>query len=155
VLIGVSDERDQSADYATNVNYWQDYISLFQDVKTNPEDVIIHAIGGDNPVGCGGNEAYTGMYEATMATGGIFLSICALDWGEHLQTIVDSFVNTGVFDLTDTPVPESIVLQVDGVTITEGWEYDETENAIIFEEASIPLGGSTIDITYAVAGTCE
>ena len=158
VLIGISDERDQSYDYVTNPTnstYWEYYISLFQDVKTNPDDVIIHAIGGDYPGGCGDNDAYEGMYEATMATGGVFLSICTLDWGEHLQTIVDSFVDSGVFALTDTPVPETIVVQVDGVTITEGWEYDATENTIIFAEAYIPLGGSTIDVTYATAGTCE
>ena len=45
---------------------------LFQGLKTNPDDVVFHAIGGDYPSGCGGNDAYTGMYEASVATGGLF-----------------------------------------------------------------------------------
>ena len=52
-LVGVSDEPEQS------VNSYSYYISMFQSLKSNPSDVVIHGIGGDYPSGCGSNSAYT------------------------------------------------------------------------------------------------
>lgn len=155
ILIGMSDERDQSPGSFDNPNYWQDYLLSFQSVKSNPNDVIIHAIGGDPNTACGLSSPYTGMIEASQATGGIVLNICDPTWGADLQSLVDTFETQSVFHLSIPPVIETIIVQIDGITITEGWTYDEIENSISFDASSVPLGGSTIDITYASAGTCE
>ncbi len=72
----VSDEPEQS------VNPYTYYVSLFQGMKADPDDVVIHAVAGDYPGGCGSASAGTGYYEATVATGGVFLSICASRLGE-------------------------------------------------------------------------
>ncbi len=150
-LIGVSDEPEQSSN---NYGY---YIALFQSYKNDPDDLVIHAIGGDYPSGCGGTaQAYTGMYEATVATGGEFLSICATDWASHLETLAEgSAAVLDSFALSATPVPETLVVRVDGVQSALGWAYQEDINSVVFDHEYIPDGGSTIEIEYALYGSCE
>jgi hypothetical protein len=149
-LIGVSDEPEQS------VNSWSYYLTLFQSYKDDPDDLIMHAVGGDYPSGCGSASAYTGFYEATVATGGQFLSICATDWASHLTTLAEAAAATlDTFQLTADAVPETVVVRIDGVTSTLGWEYDEGQNAVIFQTEYIPEGGSTIEVEYALMGDCD
>ena len=150
-LVGVSDEREQS------ISSWEYYVESFQALKDDADQVVVHAIGGDYGTGCGGTaEPYTGFYEATVATGGQFLSICATDFGAHLETLAEgSAADLSSFTLTDSPVEETIVVRVDGVTKTQGWEYDQSENQVEFEADYIPEGGSTIEIEYALFGDCE
>ncbi len=149
-IVGVSDEPEQS------VNSWSHYVSLFQSYKYNPDDVVVHAVGGDYPGGCGGNQAYTGFYEATVATGGQFLSICATDWASHLSALAEaSSALLDSFTLTTEPVPETITVRVDGVTHTLGWSYDADINSVIFDTDHIPEGGATVEIAYALKGDCE
>ncbi len=149
-IVLVSDEPEQS------VNNYAYYVSLFQSLKDNADDVVIHAIGGDYPGGCGSASAYTGAYEATVATGGLFLSICATDWGTHLEALAEgSATDLSSFELSDWPVEETIVVKIDGVTTTIGWEYNPTDNAIDFDEDYVPEGGSTIEVEYALFGDCD
>ncbi len=149
-LVGVSDEPEQS------VNNYTYYISLFQSLKDDPDDVIMHAIGGDYPSGCGSASAYTGFYEATVATGGLFLSICAVDWGSHLEDLAEgSTADLSSFALTQYPVPETIEIEVDGTTTTIGWTYNPSTNSIDFDSDYVPEGGSTIVINYALFGDCD
>lgn len=148
-LVGVTDEVEQSA------NPWTYYVSYFQGLKRNPDDVVINAIAGDYPNGCNGNQPGTGWYEATVATGGLFLSICATDWASHLQALAEgAAADLSSFELTQWAVPETIVVRIDGVTTTTGWTYVEPDNSVKFEEQYIPEGGATIDIEYNVAGGC-
>ena len=154
-LVGISDEVEQSPGYSSNSNYWQTYVSLFQSLKNNPDDLVIHAIGGDAGTGCGNNDPYTGMIEAANATGGLFLSLCATDWGAHLEALAEgSAADLSSFPLTDYPVPETIVVKINGLTTTVGWEYNTSINTIDFDTDYIPEGGSTIDVDYAVYGNC-
>jgi hypothetical protein len=150
-LVGVSDEREQS------VNSWEYYVGVFQDLKDDTDQLVVHAIGGDYGTGCGGTaEPYTGMYEATVATGGTFLSICAEDFGAHLEALAEgSTADLSAFTLTDSPVQETIEVRVDGVTKTQGWEYDTSDNQVVFEEDYIPEGGATVEIEYALFGDCD
>jgi len=149
-LVGVSDEPEQS------VNNYTYYIGLFQSLKDDPDDVIMHAIGGNYPSGCGSASAYTGFYEATVATGGLFLSICATDWGEHLEALAEgSTADLSSFPLSQYPVPETIEIEIDGTTTTIGWEYNPSTNAVDFDSDYVPEGGSTITIGYALYGDCD
>lgn len=149
-LVGVSDEPEQS------VNTYAYYVSLFQGLKTNPDDVVFHAIGGDYPSGCGGNDAYTGMYEASVATGGLFLSICATDWATQLEALAEgSAQDLTSFALTQQPVPSTIEVDLNGVQTTVGWSYNPTDNAIDFDPDYVPEGGDTIEVSYAVYGDCN
>jgi hypothetical protein len=149
-LVGVSDEPEQS------VNNYTYYVSLFQSLKDDPDDIIMHAIGGDYPSGCGSASAYTGFYEATAATGGLFLSICAVDWGSHLEDLAEgSTADLSSFPLSQYPVPETIEITLDGSTSTVGWQYNPSTNAIDFDSDYVPEGGSTIVINYALFGDCD
>ena len=149
-IVGVSDEPEQSG------SSWSYYVSLFQSYKRNADDVVVHAVGGDYPSGCGDNDPYFGFYEATVATGGQFLSICASDWASHLAALAEaSAALLDAFALTTDPVPETIQVRVDGVTHTLGWSYDEASNSVKFDSDHIPEGGATIEIDYALRGDCE
>ena len=154
-LVGISDEVEQSNGYSSNSNYWQTYVTLFQSLKTNPDDLVIHAIGGDAGTGCGNNDPYTGMIEAANATGGLFLSLCATDWGAHLEALAEgSAADLSSFELNDYPVPETISVKINSQTVTVGWEYNPSTNSIDFDPDYIPEGGSTIDVDYALFGSC-
>lgn len=155
-VVGVTDEPEQS------VNPYSYYVSLFQGMKSDADDVVIHAIAGDYPTGCGSAQAGTGLYEGTVATGGLFLSICAQDFGTHLEALAEgSAADLTSFPLTDIPVEETIEVRVDGALVAPNdgndavWSYDFNENSVDFTESYTPQGGSTIQVDYATMGDCE
>ncbi|MFH1468582.1 MAG: choice-of-anchor D domain-containing protein [Pseudomonadota bacterium] len=148
MLVGVSDEPDQS------VNPWSYYVTVFQSYRDDPDDVLISAVGGDYPGGCGDAVAYTGMYEAHVATGGLFLSLCTPHWGLGLVPIAAATDGTrDRFHLAHEPVPATIAVTVGGSPETR-WSYAEATREVIFEPAAIPEEGAEIAISYAVAGHC-
>lgn len=149
-LIGISDEPEQSADT------YSAYVSQFQGLKDDPDDVVIHAIGGDYPGGCATAQPYTGMYEATVATDGVFQSICATDWGAHLEALAEnSAANLSIFGLSEWPVEETIVVSIDTVQTVAGWQYESGTNAVVFDNDHIPEGGAVVEIAYALQGDCD
>jgi len=149
-MIVVSDEPDSSP------SSWSSYLSYFESLKEDSDDLVIHAISGDWPAGCGTAAATNNVYEMTVSTGGLYLSVCATDWASHLEALVEaSAVDLSSFELTEWPVPESIVVRVDGLNTTTGWTYNETDRAIDFDELHVPEGGSTIEVEYALYGDCE
>lgn len=148
-IVHVSDEPEQS------INPYTYYVSLFQGMKADVDDVTIHAVAGDYPGGCGSAQAGTGYYEATVATDGLFLSICATDWGSHLESIAEaSGALNDDFELTQLPASETIEVTVDGIRTTTGWAYDPGTNSVVFERDHIPAGGSTIEIEYQLMPDC-
>jgi len=151
-LVSVSDEREQSP------NGWEYYVSLFRGLKGDDDDVIMHSIAGDMPTGCDLNEPGVGHYEATVETGGEFLSICSTDFGAHLQAIaVGSVSENQNFELTQEPVPETIEVEIDKTPTTEGWEYSgyDDGNYVHFDNNHIPEPGSKIEITYVIKPDCN
>ncbi len=147
--LNVSDEPEQSP------NSYSYYVKLFQAMKSDSDMVVMHAIAGDVPSGCGGNAAGTGHYEATVATGGLFLSICATDFGDHLESIAEGSVSENrVFELTLEPVPETIDVRIDGVSTSAGWVYQETGNYVEFDDDHVPEPGTSIDVEYALKADC-
>ncbi|MEL6341845.1 MAG: choice-of-anchor D domain-containing protein [Myxococcota bacterium] len=149
-LVGISDEPEQSPDS------WANYVSYFQDLKDDPDQVVFHAVGGDYPSGCGGNMGYEGMYQATVMTEGLFLSICEEDWSSQLIKLAEESANDlDTFILSRDPVPETIKVRVNEVTEPDGWNYSEEKNAVVFFEEDIPDGGSIIEIEYIVQSDCD
>lgn len=147
--IFVSDEPDSSPDS------WANYLAFSQSLKTDSDMFIAHAISGDWPMGCGSASATNNVYESTVATGGLYLSVCATDWASHLKALVDSStLDLSSFELSDFPVPSSIEVTVDGSVQTSGWTYDAADNSINFDDDHIPAGGSTIEVYYALYGNC-
>jgi hypothetical protein len=148
-LVGISDEPEQS------VNTWAYYTTLFQSYAGDPDEVTVHAVGGDYPGGCDGASAYTGMYEATVSTGGELVSICSGSWGMELATAIAAHQGGDhVLPLDHHPVPESIELWVDGERRSEGWSYSEAGVHIAFDEGQEPPDGAEIDLAYIALGDC-
>ena len=152
-LIAVSDEPEQSS------NPYTYYTSLFQSLKQDTDDLAMHAIAADNPSNgssaCGAS--YNARYEdATIDTSGIYLSICATDWGSHLETLAENASqDLSSFELTGTPVEETIEVAVDGITTVGTWTYNQTDNTVDFGLDHVPEGGSTIEIAYTLLGNCQ
>ena len=97
----------------------------------------------------------TGYYEASVATGGAFLSICASDWSSYFETIANMAASglLASFHLASEPQPDTIVVQVDGSTVTD-WTYDADTNSIVFGADSVPPPGSHIVVRFELAGDC-
>jgi hypothetical protein len=85
--------------------------------------------------------------------GGEFISICAEDWGAEMETLARDSILKRAFNLLSDAIEDTIEVEVDGVVVTD-WTYNEEENAVYFEEASLPSAGSEINITYAVLAEC-
>ncbi len=142
-LVGLSDEPEQS------VNTWSHYLSLFETFVDSPDMLYVHAIGGDYPSGCGGSQAYTGMYEATVATGGAFLSICTSDWEDTMsqlgQAMVVDVTEDPVFALGSEPAdPALITVTVEGVDVSGSWTYDASANSVTIDHSAITDGDAVV-----------
>ncbi len=145
-LIGISDDRERSG------NSWSYHLTLLQSYTHNAEDLFVHAVGGDYPSGCDSASAYSGMYEATVATGGQFLSICSENWYADLLAPFEELASTalGCWYLSDTPVEASLELRFDGTDQPQGWSYEAEYNTLIIEEADIPAPETVIEVEYVV-----
>jgi hypothetical protein len=144
LLILVSDEAEQS---------YEGWSPLVTEIQSVAPEASISAIAGDYPEGCVTAAAGFGYYEASVATGGEFLSICSTDWGSHLRTIAES-ISGGVSDrfaLDRIPNVPSITVTVDGVP-TEAWTWDAVENAVVFDTP--PAEHAHIAIQYTDSADC-
>lgn len=147
VLMLVSDEPEQSR---------QSWDTRVDDILALATTSVIAAVVGDLPRGCATAEAGNGYSEAAVATGGELLSICSADWGsyaESLATLGTSDMQSS-FVLSSVPMPETLVVTVSGVLDT-GWRYDVNSNAIVWPTTNLPPAGAVIEVTYALAGSCE
>ena len=81
------------------------------------------------------------------------MSICATDYGLQMDTLARDSILRSAFELSDTPIEESIVVTVDGYIATD-WTYNVTENAVYFDATAIPATASQIYIDYAVLAEC-
>jgi len=92
-----------------------------------------------------------GYLEATLATGGTYVSICDEDWSETLSRI--GLTAAGLLDsfsLFEVPVVDTIQVSVDGGR-TSRWTYREVDNSVVFFSADdVPDPGSVVSIRYEV-----
>ena len=151
-----SDEPEQSGPS------WSTYVDFLAKAQGDADMTKIHAIVGDYPSGCGGAAPGTGYYEATVATGGAFLSFCA-DREDSLRTLAGNAFSRGrglgddrMMELSQIPVPGTIEVRVDGRLLSaDEFEYVISKGAVILD-ASVPLdAGATVRVTYAVQPTCD
>ena len=136
-LVLVSDEEEQSEQDPSH------YLSLFEAWAGSARSLRVHAIGGDPYSGCGTAEPYDRAYEATEATGGTFLSLCATDWSGHVERLAEAFeLELEVFALSSVPLRETLRVTVDSAPQATGWDYDADDNAVVFESGQVPPGGA-------------
>lgn len=151
-LVGLDDDQEQSSGNATF------YLLQYESYKTDPTDVTVHGIGGDVPTGCGSAYPFTKFADAATATGGLFLSICAEDWTRHMHSLALAFLGEGSdgFALSAVPPDSGVGLevQVDGVPVTTGWEYDVPSNTVYLAAESRPAPGAELRIYYTIEESC-
>ncbi len=135
---------------------WSSWVSQTQAYKEDPDDLVYHAIAGPVPGGCGSAEAFADYDKAVSATGGVFRSICEPDWNDSMAELAAACIEgaSTFFQLEGTPMESSIEVAMDGVPLTEGWAYDSSMNAVVFEEDSYPDYGSTVTIYYWMSDGC-
>ncbi len=149
-IIFISDEDDFSTDTVAN------YVAHFQSLKADPTHVILHSVVGDVPSGCGSASAGTRYVDASTHTGGLFYSICSVDWGANLQNLASGATTSrATFTLSEIPLNDAVRVYVDGVEWFVGWSYDPVQNAVIFDISSIPLAGAEIEVEYGIYGDCS
>ncbi len=155
-IIIVSDEQEQS----NGVMGWPalDYINWFRSIKPNPDHVVLSDITG-GIAGCNANgqnaDPATDYVLGTSQSGGISASICDPGWISTLQSLAwlsQSFADT--FELSRTPVPETVAVSLNGVPVFVGWVYDSALNAVVFDLSHVPENGDELDIEYTVQGDC-
>ena len=157
VIIYVSDEPDHSQ------GTYSSFFSFFDNFKLSTNLMRQFAVIGDHPTGC--NFPYLnrnrniqfgeGYYEMTQRYNGAWYSICALDWGQQMQSLASTVTTQRVFDIEESdPVENTITVTING-QITNEWVYDSLINAIIFNEDAIPSPNQTIEIEYAIWGCGE
>lgn len=135
---------------------WANYVATAQAYKDDPANVVFHAIAGPPPSGCGYAEYFSGYYEAVIATDGLFLSVCDEDWEPHMEKIVAASLGGGgeYFPLSGNPLVSTITVYLDDVSSSEGWEYDEDLNSVVFDDESYPSEGTEVRIKYMKALGC-
>jgi len=172
-IIFVSDEDDCSDDNALagedgsacyhneqDLVPVRDFVDGFIDLKasTNGRVLTSGIIGPSASEGCDGS--WPGhRYEAVAGgTGGIVGSICDADYSgimDQMGLAVSGVLS--VFQLEYVPVVESLEVAVDDELIAEGaadgWTYDEEYYTIRFDGDYVPPRGTTVSITYEVAGS--
>lgn len=145
-IVFVSDE-DDSSQLADSV-----YKDTFTSLVAEPSMIHVHAIVGPEG-GCtsASGAAQAGTRYLAMATlfGGKIGSICEANFAEILKGIGErAFGVDSGFVLTQTPVVASLVIEVNGATISDGWEYLESTNSIRFDPEHSPPEKAAVRITY-------
>ncbi len=152
LVVFVSDGEDESPDTVTA------YVSLFQSLKVDPDKVRLIAVTG-GVYGCESAVAQASpeshYTDASICSGGIQLSICDETWVEQLSGLPwEELGWEWTFELSQEPQVETIEVDVGGVVVTEGWSYDETLNAVKFDETGLPGAGVSVGVRYLRRPEC-
>ncbi len=151
--------RNFTAEGLTNYKYTHnDFISYVNGVKGKGNFAVTAITGTRDQAGnlCTSahsrpTEEGTQYINAAKATGGSVQSICEANWSQSLAEIgQDLTAQISQIALQKTPYVPSLLLKVDGATVTT-WEYIAGSNSIKFLANSTPPPGSQISVTYLAA----
>ncbi|MEE2750950.1 MAG: hypothetical protein VX519_05940 [Myxococcota bacterium] len=150
-IVMVSDEPDQSS------SPWDSYVDQVVAKKGDESLTRFSAIAGDYPNGCATADPGSGYYEAATNTGGVFLSICATNWTQHMSQLASVGLDQGpsrVLELDYRPYDSSgLVLFLNGTPMPSGWGYNQSDNTIILD--TDPSPGDEIIATYTRDVACR
>jgi len=153
VVIYISDEPDFGERFTAMT--WLEFADDLRAQRSSDALVSAHAVSGDYPSGCSTSYGYaqfgSGYYDIVMELGGEYMSICATDWGDQMDTLARETIASSIYYLDNNPIEPTIEVAVDGLTATN-WEYDEILNAIVFDTP--PAEKSITDVTYAIWDNC-
>jgi hypothetical protein len=152
-IILVSDEPEQSP------NGWDWYVDRIITAKGDESKTRISSVAGNMDGTCteagASSQPGVGYYEATQATGGVYLDICS-DWATNMEALALASAQLDTFALSNDPVVNTIVVNVNGQTLTDGWLYDAESNSVVFTDPKlVPTSGDFVDIQYGGAAPCD
>jgi hypothetical protein len=149
-IVFVSDEDDYSI-----LDVSSHYVPHFQNLKLDPSMVLLHAVAEDpfDAVSCA-YDAYR-YIDAVNLTGGIFASICTVDWSFDLETIAeDSLIPNLDFQLSEIPLESTLAVTVNGIPAI-GWHYNPATNSVVFASYTVPIKDDVVEVTYGHFGKCN
>jgi len=92
------------------------------------------------------NEPQPELETVIAATGGLLLDIHE-DWWTQLPDLVDTMDTLPrTFELSASPIPETLQITVDGAPVLTGWQYLENPGVVVFDVP--PTAGAEVAITY-------
>jgi len=165
IVVILSDEEDKSP-LST-----QEYTHFFQAQKSNPGMVKVYSIVNtqsicENTTSQYINYSSTSLYqnggclvesidvgerymEVSTATGGIISNIHD-DFHQILSMMGGKIIDlTDSFALSKIPIDaNNIVVRINDILVSAGWQYDSTSHTIKFNENSLPEEGAIISVEY-------
>jgi hypothetical protein len=154
-VLFVTDDADTSAVLPEELH------AAALDLVGGREDLLrMHAIAGKAPAiepWCEGWGIDPGvpLDELVALAGGRFHDACEGDFDGFLWELAPEILpRRHAFWLGDVAVRGTIVVYVDGVLVTEGWEYDAGANSVAFEEGHAPENGAVVEIRFEVLPDC-
>jgi hypothetical protein len=122
-------------------------------VVREASDPVVHAVVGDLPDGCETANAGYGYYEAVVATGGTWYSICKeLPWGSRLPVPGMRPMELIKMPLREVPDPDTILVTVDGEALG-GWRLAADGKTVEVPGKDV-AEGATIRVRYARPPEC-
>lgn len=75
------------------------------------------------------------------------------------EAVLDEFPigeegTTGIFELTEVPVLQTLGVELNGVPVYEGWVHDAEANAVVFAPQYFPDSGDVVAVFYNRPGSC-
>lgn len=157
-VIMISDEPDQYTEYSDGTEF-DTSDNLFLD-----KDYIVHAIVDTDPLSRGFGPGYI---ELANATGGSRAPITdgtatedssdgdleEADFEEIMVAVAQKAAGaSSQFVLSETPISSTIAVTDEGNTVArssmDGWNYNSSSNAIVFNGDALPDDGDEIEVTY-------
>jgi hypothetical protein len=81
--------------------------------------------------------------------------MCDEDWDSKMEQLAAACMDgSDFFPLKGTPLVPSIKVYLDDSPTDEGWEYDDSLNAIVFDENSYPSKGTSVSVYYQKSDGC-
>lgn len=143
-IVYVSDEDDRSPGEV------DDFVDFFRALEGPNGDTRFIAAAIVGPAG-GCPTATPGDRYASVAqqTAGTVSSICTLDGDDLMGVFGPGFGYRQRFELSRTPMPSTIAVEVDGVPLSPtSWRYDAAAPAIVFDAVAVPEPGVSVVVRY-------
>ena len=150
-LVFISDAPEQS------MRDWASFVDFFRSMKLHPSSLRIHAIAGDYPGGCEESGPGMGYYQAAVSTGGLYYSICDVDWAAALEEMAMS-ARVQYTPLSYTA--DSVGMEVNVMYRFDDedykWRFNSKLNSIWFDPSGRrPYDGTPVIISYNCSAPCS
>lgn len=151
-IVAISSEDDQGP---FDAPFYADFLKMLKG-EANANLVHFSAVTGLDPATCELSTPGFRYLDVAAATGGTVVDICTQGLADIVNSVgVTAQTPKTQFFLTLPPGVGTIQVRVDGVPCLDGWTYDATSNAIVFEPdgACWPGPGAVVEVEYDVACT--